>query len=164
MALDSIISIDDTWFKDQPNDLPPIPGFSLTGEFVNANSTTVQPSPCATLPDIQLTVADDDISGSMMEYFSTYIHDVTGISLHATITKASLPDCNTLRRFLLNVPVDVVRRTLDATTQYYRCAPFLGRLKKMYKSHAPAANVSRRSEAVASDTFFFDVVAWGGVR
>jgi hypothetical protein len=47
---------------------------------------------------------------------------------------------------------------LDNTTQFARLDTRLP-LRKHYKSRFPAANVSRRNEVVATDTFFFDTPA-----
>ena len=55
-------------------------------------------------------------------------------------------------------PLDVIKKTFKATTQYARNVyriPF----KKHYKSHFPALNVHRRSEAVATDTISSDTAA-----
>ena len=46
----------------------------------------------------------------------------------------------------------------DLSTQYYRM-PISTILKKHYKSPFPALNVSRRNEAVATDTVFSDTPA-----
>ena len=68
------------------------------------------------------------------------------------------------RRFFLNVPREVVERTLRATTQHYRNLPATNRILDTRRTHFPAANVLRRHEPIATDTVFFDVYAWGDIR
>jgi hypothetical protein len=56
------------------------------------------------------------------------------------------------------MPVDIIKRTFQATTQFYR-TPIGTHLKKRYKSPFPACNVHRRSEPVATDTVYADTPA-----
>ena len=56
------------------------------------------------------------------------------------------------------LPVDIIKRTFEATTQYYRM-PMGTHLKKRYKSPFPACNVQRRDEPVATDTVYADTPA-----
>ena len=55
-------------------------------------------------------------------------------------------------------PPDVIEHTLRNTTQWGRHVPH-STYRKTYKSIFPAANVRRRNEAVATDTFFSDTPA-----
>ena len=156
--LDSIISISDDWYNNQEDPIPPNPSFSLTGEYLESNLHDSIPS---THEVVSVDFTHDD--ASMYEYLSAYICHTTGITVDARITKKHVEDCSHLRRFLLNAPADVVQHTLDATTRLYRIDPSR-RIRRHYRSHYPAHNVNRRSEAVASDTFFFDIDAWGGIK
>jgi hypothetical protein len=136
--------------------MPPNPTFSLTGEYLDVNNRDCLPS------GSEAVVVDFDRHyTSMYEYLSAYICHTTGITVDARITRKCKEDCTHLRRFLLNAPADDVQHTLDATTRLYRIDPSL-RIRRHYRSHYPANNVNRCSEAVASDTFFFDIDAWGG--
>ena len=56
------------------------------------------------------------------------------------------------------LPMDIIKKTFDATTQYYR-TPMGTYLKKRYKSPFPACNVQRRDEPVATDTVYSDTPA-----
>ena len=56
------------------------------------------------------------------------------------------------------LPIDIIKRTFESTTQYYR-TPMGTHLKKRYKSPFPACNVDRRDEPVATDTVYSDTPA-----
>ena len=56
------------------------------------------------------------------------------------------------------LPLDIIKRTFEATTQYYR-TPMGTYLKKRYKSPFPACNVTRRDEPVATDTVYSNTPA-----
>jgi len=58
------------------------------------------------------------------------------------------------------LPLDIIKRTFEATTQYYR-TPMSTHLKKRYKSPFPACNVTCRDEPVATDTVYSDTPAIG---
>jgi hypothetical protein len=77
-------------------------------------------------------------------------------------TTKKVPDYAALRQFFLWLPETVIEATLGVTTQYARY-PAGTRMKKMFKSPFPACNVPRRSEDVATDTFYSDTPAiFGG--
>ena len=77
---------------------------------------------------------------------------------HRLDWKTSTPDAEALQPYLLWQPPEVITHTLAATTQWGRHVPH-ETYKKAYKSVFPAANVRRRNEAVATDTFFSDTPA-----
>ena len=56
------------------------------------------------------------------------------------------------------LPIDVIRDTFNATTQFYR-TPASTNLKKHFRSPYPACNVHRRQEALATDTVYSDTPA-----
>mmetsp|Transcript_22842 Transcript_22842/g.34620 ORF Transcript_22842/g.34620 Transcript_22842/m.34620 type:complete len:658 (+) Transcript_22842:2551-4524(+) len=56
------------------------------------------------------------------------------------------------------LPLDIVKKTFQATTQFARI-PMSTHLTKHYKSPNPALNVHRRNEAIATDTVYADVPA-----
>ena len=72
--------------------------------------------------------------------------------------KTTPPDALALQPYLLWQTPEVISHTLAATTQWGRHIPH-ETYKKAYKSVFPAANVRRRNEAVATDTFFSDTAA-----
>lgn len=55
-------------------------------------------------------------------------------------------------------PLDIIKRTFEATTQYYR-TPMGTHLKKRYKSPFPSCNVQCRDEPDATDTVYADTPA-----
>ena len=72
------------------------------------------------------------------------------------------PNYLSLQGCLAWLPVDVIKRTFAATTQYARY-PTGSKLKKMFKSPFPACNVHRRNEPVCTDTVYSDTPAiFGG--
>ena len=70
---------------------------------------------------------------------------------------AKQPDYQSLQPHFAWLPVDKVKATLAATTQWYKAEQRLP-MRKHYKSRFPAANVDRLNEGlnevVATDTFF----------
>ena len=71
------------------------------------------------------------------------------------------PDYAALRPFFGWKPVEVVRKTLQATTQFATNVVRLP-LRRHYKSRFPALRVRRLDEDVATDTFFSNVKAHDG--
>ena len=100
---------------------------------------------------------------SIISTFTKHVHTtfavtVAMLSAFPQEIKRKLPDLETLRPHFGWVPVDRIKKTLDATTQYYRATvhhPF----RKHFKSRFPAANVRRLPEWFSTDTFFSDVPA-----
>ena len=68
------------------------------------------------------------------------------------------PDVSALRPYMCWQPPDVIAHTLQNTTQWGRHLHH-STYRKTYKSIFPAANVRRRNEAVATDSFFADTPA-----
>ena len=56
------------------------------------------------------------------------------------------------------LPTDIIKRTWDTTTQFYRM-PMSTHLKKTYKSPFPALNVHCRNEDLATDYIYSDTPA-----
>ena len=56
------------------------------------------------------------------------------------------------------VPPEIIKRTFQHTTQFYRASSNPS-MKKRYKTPFPACNVHRRSEPVATDTVYSDTPA-----
>ena len=72
------------------------------------------------------------------------------------------PNYEAERIYFLNVPQDVVRRTRNATTNFYQSVGANGRITNHYRSPYPAANASRRHEQVATDSIYTDTAAFAG--
>ena len=94
----------------------------------------------------------DDPGGILSPDIFAFVHE----------TKEKEPDYEALRPHFGWAPVDVIKKTLEATTRYARQINDGGYLKKHFKSRFPALNVSRRNEAVATDTIYSDTPAING--
>lgn len=57
------------------------------------------------------------------------------------------------------VPINIIKKTFQATTQFVRSLHLYNDMRKHFKSRFPAFNVMRRSESVATDTIFSDTPA-----
>ena len=89
-----------------------------------------------------------DSADNLIDYIQVAKHDVT----------AREPDYEVLRPCFGWAPLDVIKKTFAATTQFARNTyrlPF----RKHFKSRFPALNVHRRRENVATDTIFSDTPA-----
>jgi hypothetical protein len=98
--------------------------------------------------------------------------DVFGESLDADISDASQPtlllyhqtvsvtkpNLEILRPNFGWVPIDRIKQTIRATTQFARASARLP-FRKHFRSRFPACNVNRWNEEVATDTFFCDTPA-----
>ena len=80
------------------------------------------------------------------------------LQLHNQNITPSKIDYKSYRSKLAWLPTDVIKRTFEQTTQFYRM-PMETYLKKRYKSPFPACNVHRRSVPVATDTVYSDTPA-----
>ena len=63
------------------------------------------------------------------------------------------------RDYFLRAPIDVIKHTFEATTQYARSGWITGRIFDTHRAPFPALNVRRRNEGVATDTFYSDTPA-----
>ena len=70
------------------------------------------------------------------------------------------PNYEKARPYFAWLPVETIKKTFQATTQYARI-PMSTILKKHYKSPFPAMNVHRRNEPIATDTVSSDTPATG---
>ena len=82
-------------------------------------------------------------------------------NINATTTKPAEPDWDHIQRCLGWKPLDVIKRTLQATTQHAQNVVRLP-MRMHYKSRFPALNVKRLREVFATDTFFSSEKALGG--
>ena len=69
---------------------------------------------------------------------------------------------NDLRPYFLWQPADIIRRTIENTTQFGRITPDPLPYKVRFRTPYPAANVRRRNEAVSADTVYSDTPAVDG--
>jgi hypothetical protein len=67
-------------------------------------------------------------------------------------------DFNRLKPNFGYVPANRIQKTIEHTTQFCRLDNRLP-MRKHFKSRFPAANIPRRNETVATDTFFSDIPA-----
>lgn len=81
------------------------------------------------------------------------------IQSNATHTKPAPRTFERYQDFFLRASTDVIRHTFDATTQFARSGWITGRIYDTRRSPFPALNVTRRNEAVATDTFFSPTAA-----
>ena len=115
--------------------------------------------------------AEREYDESVEEYTRTYgesiykqTHKGSEIQIHELNVKpqpVSDAALEALRPFLLYANAEVVKKTLENTTQYGR-TPQGDRLQKHHKSYNPAINIQRRNEPVATDAIFSDTPAIGG--
>ena len=78
--------------------------------------------------------------------------------LYASEVKARPIDIAKFKPRLAWLPDDIIEKTFENTTQFYRM-PASTHLKKAFKSPFPACNVHRRNEPVATDTVYSDTPA-----
>ena len=91
------------------------------------------------------------------ETYHSYV-DRTIIQVHLNHVTPRQHDFNRLQPHFGFVPTKRIQKTIENTTQFCRLDARLP-LRKHYKSRFPAANIPRRNEIVATDTFFSDVPA-----
>ena len=99
----------------------------------------------------------DDVIDDILDYHHPEaVQDIYDI--HAAETRPAERDYELLRPFFAWAPVETIKRTITATTQFAR-----GRvsetIRQHWKTRFPACNVRRRNEAVATDTVFSDTPA-----
>ena len=68
-------------------------------------------------------------------------------------------DYGAMRPYFGWAPADIVKFTLENTTQLARESLYGHTLRKHYRTRFPALNVPRRHEPVATDTVFSDTPA-----
>ena len=92
----------------------------------------------------------------LLTYMTSSIHPVREVHEHQVTTKE--PDYHQLQPHFAWLPIDKIKATWKATTQWYKAEQRLP-MRKHYKSRFPAAHVDRLNESVATDTFFASVPA-----
>jgi Reverse transcriptase (RNA-dependent DNA polymerase) len=94
---------------------------------------------------------------SIPEDFDTYV-DNTIREVHLNNVHPKQHDFNRLKPNFGFVPALRIQKTIENTTQFCRLDNRLP-LRKHFKTRFPAANIPRRNEIVATDTFFSDIAA-----
>ncbi len=151
---------DDEWYDALP-DLPDgehHPNFTPTGEYKHRTVTTsetnqVSHQDLAEFMDAQ--DGEDLLEDAVERIVLANIHEHQIEEHDVTVRER---DWSTLQPLFAWASVDRIKETFNRTTQFARIPA--GRLKKRFKSPFPAANVRRRSEAVATDTVFSDTPAF----
>ena len=149
-------SLDDTddWFESVP-DVPIVldDRFDIVGDYRH----TVQVQDASVSP---VTVGPEQVIDDILLEFKHHLYSVNYLSSHQ-LKETNKHDFEVLRPFFGWLPVDLVKKTFNVTTQYARM-PMSTVLKKRFKSPNPALNVHRRNEAIATDTVYSDVPAIDG--
>jgi hypothetical protein len=70
-------------------------------------------------------------------------------------------ELESLRPKLGWAPVDIIKKTLSATTQYAKQIVRSGGMRQHYRTRFPALNVHRQNESVSTDTILADTPAVG---
>ena len=121
--------------------------------------------------DINPTQHDNTAYARIAEYgmpktVHANFHLMDNTSIHGELvqvndneTRPSVQDFNSYRKYFLDVPPDVIKRTFKATTQFARSGWITGHIRNTMKAPFPAMNVIRRNEPVATDTIFSNVSA-----
>ena len=87
----------------------------------------------------------------------TEISSVFTATLHQSSPQE--PDWNALRPFFAWTSPSSIKDTFNVTTRHGTAPHTQNYIKKHFKSRNPVFNIPRRSEAVATDTIFFDTPA-----
>lgn len=115
------------------------------------------------------TIIDDKYQLIYNDTYESHEHDIRKISANNKEIKASVKpiqvktsnsDYEKQRPLFVWLPLDVIKKTYELTTQYTRI-PMSTILKKRYISPNPSMNVHRRNEPVVIDTIFSDTPAIG---
>ena len=133
---------DEEWFNAM-EDLPTLtadPLFDEFGDYRHIHEVTE-----AIMSD---SIIENSVITDLPSVFQTYSNEIKPRDI----------DYNSYLSKFAWMPVDIVQKTFENTTQFYRM-PMNTHLKKRYKSPFPACNVHRRSEPVATDTVYSDTPA-----
>ena len=98
---------------------------------------------------------DFDLSGPL---FDDDDPDTTPLFINRRHVSAQAPNLEVIRPLFGWVPLDCIKKTILATTQFARASARLP-FRKHFRSRFPACNVERWNEEVATDTFFCDTPA-----
>ena len=162
---DNNLSDKDQWYEslnDLPNELPH-PEFNEIGDYRENIETAIHEATIAkpgpdpildTWTDLQALLNDEDKPVNQ----ATQPPDSSCVMASNNEIKKKPPDYESMKPLFGWLPVDIITKTFNNTTQYARI-PQSTVLKKHYKSPNPALNVHRRNEDVATDTVFSNTPA-----
>jgi len=98
----------------------------------------------------------------MVSHFRTHSHTIVHelqLDSSASFVTPVPRNYDLLRKYFLNVPLNVVKKTFESTTQYARSGWITQHIYDTHKAPFPALNVRSRNECVATDTIFADTPA-----
>ena len=112
----------------------------------------------------RLPVQPVRLHGHLPTFFIMISWVISTTSLHTYVddSTATPRDYESLHPYFLGIPSAAVKKTYDATTQYYSNFSTREGHVHMYKSPFPAANIFWCGEDVSTDTLHSDTTAWGG--
>ena len=164
-VLDSIISDSDDWYnliKGDEEGLLETP-FDQQGNYKDREPTTGTED----LPDVDdIEVSFHDVYKQACDLnqrflcFEADTEDTIEVG-NAKELKPKPIDYQQYRPYFLHAPIEKIRRTFQATTQFASNVMSGHNLQQTIKSPYPAHNVWRRNEPVATDTIFGEVPAVG---
>ncbi len=153
-VLDHSIDDDKDWHLGVPNadhvDRPHDSNFNETGDYKHRTVVT-HDIDAALEMDIDQILDDCVFTSCTKEERDTF-------AVFEAYVDPVEPEYDKVAPFLGWLPLEVIKKTFKATTQYVRM-PASTLMKKRYKSPFPALNVYRRNEPVGSDTVFSDTPA-----
>ena len=128
----------------------------LDGEAVIDDPSETDAIPVSYIPDDTRV----NVYGEILldDHDATVDHAIITVKANAAKLTNKAPDYNVLRPYFGWTPIDRIKKTLLATTQFARATMQLP-FRKHFKTRFPAANVNRLNEIVATDTFFSDTPA-----
>jgi len=159
-VLDYEHDLGETWYDTKQEDIDPYGfPFDYMGRYqetdVNFTSQEYFFDAESNLPDVRHTILDELESGSSR--YRVYSNATQPSDTFRSVALKDI-DYESLRPNFAWFPVDAIKATFEATTQFGRNSyrlPF----RKHFKARFPALNVHRRNEAVATDTVFSEVPA-----
>ena len=141
-VFDNELEDEEEWFNAL-EDIPPLspdPFFDEFGDYRHVHHVT------------EAILSDSVIENSIITDLPSTFHE------YETRIKPRAIDFERFRSKFAWQPVDIIKRTFENTTQFYRSTATPS-MKQRYKSPFPACNVHRRSEPVATDTIYSDTPA-----
>ena len=137
-----------SWIEDlapDPDNAYDDKRFNAHGDYIHRHvSQAISSLTCSDEPPLSLDAAIDTLN--------------LQLAAHGHQSQVKEPNYEALRPCFAWAPLDVIKKTFAATTQFARNAyrlPF----RKHFKSRFPALNVHRRQEPVATDTVYADTPA-----
>ncbi len=127
---------------------------------------TIQPFHLTSSSPWNPALEDDDYDMADDSTDQPFIHEDLPVdggvaTMSNTKTKQQEPDWERIQQCLGYKPIDLCKKTMDATTQYARGHVELP-MRDHYRSRYPALNCKRLNEIFATDTFFSSEKALGG--